>query len=64
VWAAVAVVASPKVPSPSRSQDQDAIVSPASGSLDPLPSKLTARGTGPLVGLALTLATGAWLPPV
>jgi hypothetical protein len=39
-------------------------VSPGSGSLEPLPSKLTVSGAAPLVGLAVATATGGWLPGV
>ena len=32
-----------------------------SGSLEPLPSKFTVSGAGPLVGEAVATATGGWL---
>jgi hypothetical protein len=35
------------------------VIASPSGSLDPLPSKLTVSGVGPLVGLAVATAVGA-----
>ena len=55
-----ATVASPKVPSPFRSHEYE-IVSPASGSDEPDPSKLTVKGAFPLVGVAVATAVGGWL---
>src|ERR671930_2047199 len=49
-------VESPYVPSPFRSQEY--VIGSPSGSLDPLPSKLTVSGVGPLVGLAVATAFG------
>ena len=57
-----ATVESPNVPSPFRSHEYE-IVSPASGSDDADPSKFTASGAFPLVGVAVAAATGGWLPP-
>jgi len=39
-------------------------VSPASGSLEADPSKLTVSGADPVVGVAVAFATGGWLPAV
>ena len=52
-----ATVESPKVPSPFRSHEYE-IVSPASGSDEPDPSKFTVNGTVPLVGDAVATAVG------
>ena len=57
-----ATVESPKVPSPFRSHEYE-IVSPASGSEEPDPSKLTASGAFPLVGVAVATAVGGLFPP-
>jgi hypothetical protein len=60
-----ATVESPNVPSPFRSHEYE-IVSPASGSDDPEPSKFTVSGATPLVGVPEAEATGGVLlvPPV
>src|SRR6185436_321006 len=55
-----ATVASPKLPSPFSSHEYE-IVSPASGSEEPDPSKLTVKGAFPLVGVAVATAVGGWL---
>jgi hypothetical protein len=55
VWETVAPVAS-TVPSEVKSHAY--VSAPSSGSKDPVPSKSTVRGVGPLVGVALATATG------
>ena len=62
VYVGEGVAESSNEPSPSRSQAYE-IVSPA-WSDELLPSKVTVRGSGPLVGLAVATATGGWLPAV
>ena len=57
-----ATVESPNVPSPFKSHEYE-IVSPASGSDDPEPSKLTANGAFPLVGAPDATAVGGLFPP-
>jgi hypothetical protein len=57
-----ATVESPNVPSPFRSHEYE-IVSPASGSDEPDPSKFTVNGAAPEVGDADATAVGGLLPP-
>jgi hypothetical protein len=55
-----ATLASPNVPSPSRSQSY--VSAPPSGSLEVLPSNATSSGAGPWSGVAVARAIG-WLLP-
>jgi len=57
-----AAVESSNRPSPFRSHEY-AIVSPASGSLDPDPSNCTVSGAFPLVGVAVATAFGGRFGP-
>src|SRR6478736_3518789 len=51
---------SPKIPSPSRSQEYDS--TSRSASVDDRASNATVSGSGPVVGLAVTRAMGGRLP--
>jgi hypothetical protein len=52
-------LASSNAPSPSRSHAY--VSGPPSGSLEPLPLKLTVNGAGPFVGEPVAEAIGGWL---